>query len=136
MTPMTRFGIDAPTFVRLARSGKRPHAAHQLVAPNSLRSRALQLLLEEVRSGELDDEQALQIHERITELKVRLLGDRVSRRTAWAYARKFDWQDLEDAEYLAVTSLQADALVTVDSRLAARASGVVPLAPYEGLFSE
>ena len=133
---MTRFGIDAPTFVRLARSGKQPHAAHQLVAPNSLRSRALQLLLQEVRASELGEEQALQIHERLTELKVRLLGDRVSRRTAWAYARRFDWQDLEDAEYLAVTNLQADALVTVDPRLAAKASGVVPLAAYVDLFNE
>lgn len=133
---MTRFGIDAPTFVRLARSEQRPHATHQLVAPNSLRSRALQLLLQDVRASELDEEQALHIHERLTELKVRLLGDRVSRRTAWTYARRFDWQDLEDAEYLAVTALQADALVTVDPQLAAKASGVVPLAPFEHLFSE
>jgi len=53
------------------------------VAPNSLRLRALELLLQEVRAGKLTDDEALQIHERMTELKVRLLGDRVSRRVAW-----------------------------------------------------
>jgi predicted nucleic acid-binding protein len=132
---MTRFSIDPPTFLRVARHEERPHRDHQLVAPNSLRSRALALLLREVRAGELDDGQALQIHEQLTELKVRLLGDRVSRRTAWTYAREFDWEDLEDAECLAVTRLQADALITVDPRLAAKAAGVVPLATFEDLFS-
>src|SRR5947207_15852681 len=121
---MTRCAIDPPTFVRLARSGLRPHPAHQLVAPNSLRSRALELLLTEVRAGHLDDREALELHERLTELRVRLLGDRVSRRTAWDLARQFDWDDLIDAEYLAVTKLQADALVTKDPDLAGKAADV------------
>jgi predicted nucleic acid-binding protein len=104
------------------------------VAPNSLRTRALELLLQEVRSGELDDREALEIHERLTELKVRLLGDRVSRRTAWDIARQLDWDQLADAQCLAVTKLQADALVTIDPELAERASEVVALAAYEDLF--
>lgn len=70
-----------PTFLQLARGDRRPHPAHQLVAPNSLRSRALELLLQEVRAGQLTDDEALQIHERMTELKVRLRVDRVSRRS-------------------------------------------------------
>ena len=131
---MTRYAVDPPTFVALARHGVPHHPAHQLVAPNSLRSRALALLLQEVRAGDLGETEALQLHERLTELKVRLLGDRVSRRTAWTYARQFDWPDLDDAEYLAVTALQADALVTVDPRLADRAANVVPLAPFDALF--
>ena len=68
---VTRFGIDAPTFLRLARGDRRPHPSHQLVAPNSLRSRALELLLQEVLAGQLTDDEALQIHERMAELKVR-----------------------------------------------------------------
>ena len=55
----------------------------------------------------------------MTEIKIRLLGDRVSRKTAWRVAREHDWDTLRDAEYLAVTRLQADALVTVDPGLAA-----------------
>jgi predicted nucleic acid-binding protein len=133
---MTRFAIDPPTFVRLARSGQRPHPSHQLVAPNSLRSRALELLLTEVRAGHLDDREALELHERLTELKVRLLGDRMSRRTAWDLARQFDWDDLVDAEYLAVTKLQADALVTNDPDLAAKAADVVPLAQFGDLLTQ
>jgi predicted nucleic acid-binding protein len=44
---------------------------------------------------------------------MRLLGDRVSRRTAWKIAREHGWETTYDAEYLAVAKLQADALVTV-----------------------
>jgi predicted nucleic acid-binding protein len=108
--------------------------SHQLVAPNSLRSEALELLLHAVRGGELGEREALALHERITETKVRLLGDRVSRVTAWRIARERDWPTLHDAEYLAVTRLQADALVTVDPDLFAKAEGVVALAPLAALF--
>jgi hypothetical protein len=48
---------------------------------------------------------------------MRLLGDRVSRRTAWRIAREHGWETTFDAEYLAVTKLQADGLVTIDFRL-------------------
>lgn len=57
----------------------------------------------------------------------------MSRGTAWQIAREQDWETLRDAEYLAVTRLQADALVTVDPALAARAEGIVPVAPLEAL---
>ena len=69
----------------------------------------------------LTEEVALQRHERLTELKMRLLGDRVSRRVAWKIAREQGWETIYDAEYLAITRLQADALVTVDPALAAKA---------------
>ena len=132
---MTRFAIDATTFLRVARQEPRPDPSHQLVAPNSLRTRALELLLTEVRLGRLEDHEALVIHERLTELKVRLLGDRASRRAARALTRQHDWDELGDAEYLAVARLQADALVTVDEALASKALGLVPLAPLDDLYS-
>src|SRR3954453_6449745 len=134
--PMTRFSIDPTTFLQLAWTERRPHSSHQLVAPNSLRLRSLELLLGKVRAGQIDDRVALEIHERLTEVKVRLLGDRVSRRTAWNLARRFDWEDLADAECLAVTKLQADALVTIDAGLASKAAHIVPLAPLDDLFTE
>src|SRR5215208_965638 len=89
--------------------------------------------LDAVRSGDLTEDLALEHHERLTELKMRLLGDRVSRRTAWKIAREQGWKTIYDAEYLAVTRLQADALVTVDAAMATRAEGLVPLAPLETL---
>jgi hypothetical protein len=52
-----------------------------------------------------------------------------SRATAWRIARDHDWDTLRDAEYLAVTRLQADALPT----LAAKAQQVVPVAPPQAL---
>lgn len=93
------------------------------------------MLLEEVRAGRVDEREALEVHEVMTGIKVRLLGDRVSRRTAWDLARRFDWDALADAECLAVAKLQADALVTLDTDLAAKAADVIPLAVYEVLFT-
>ena len=131
---MARYVIDAPTFLHLVDQGLPVDPSHQLVAPNSIRSEALELLLREVIVGERTEKSALELHERMTEVKMRLLGDRVSRRTAWDLAREHDWDTLRDAEYLAVTRLQADALVTVDPDLAAKARGIVPLAPVSALM--
>jgi predicted nucleic acid-binding protein len=128
---VARYVIDAPTLLHVV--AEEVPIRHQLVAPNLVRSQALNLLLERVRSGELAEDVALRHHQRLTELKMRLLGDRVSRRTAWNIARDQGWETTYDAEYLAVTKLQADALVTVDPALAAKAEGIVPLAPVAAL---
>lgn len=124
---MARFVVDARTLLYLVDEKVPVHPDHQLVAPNVIRSEALSVLLADVRSGVRSEAEALERHERLTELKMRLLGDRVSRRTAWQIAREHDWEDLGAAEYLAVTRLQADALVTVDPELEAKADGVVRL---------
>ena len=131
---MARYVIDAPTLLHLVDGHLHVDPAHQLVAPNSIRSEAMQLLLHQVRRGQRTDRAALELHDRMTELKMRLLGDRVSRAVAWRIAREQRWDVLRDAEYLAITRLQADALVTVDSALAAMAADIVPVAPLEALF--
>ena len=133
MTAMARYVIDAPTLLHLIDRDLPVDAGHQLVAPNSIRSEALQLLLDDVRAGRRTEQAALTAHERLTEVRMRLLGDRVSRGTAWRIALEQDWEALRDAEYLAVTRLQADALVTVDADLAARAQGIVNVAPLAAL---
>lgn len=133
---MTRCVIDAPTLLHLVARDIAFSPKHQLVAPNLIRSQALSLLLTAVRQGDLDEDLALHQLERITELKMRLLGDRVSRRTAWKIAREQGWETTYDAEYLAVTKLQADALVTVDPAMAAMAKDIVPLAPLEALVAD
>jgi hypothetical protein len=69
-------------------------------------------------------------------MKMRLLGDRVSRRTAWQIARQHDWDTLQDAEYLAVTRLQADALGMVDPRLAAAAGTSCRSPPSRTCFGD
>lgn len=133
---MARYGIDAPTLLHLVERGWRDVGEHQLVAPNLIRSQALALLLGAVRRGGLTEQAALERHERMTELRMRLLGDRVSRRTAWRIAQEQGWDSTYDAEYIAVARLQADALVTIDPALAAKADGLVPLAPLSALGAE
>ena len=131
---VARYVIDAPTLLHIVDGDLPLDPGHQLVAPNSLRSEALELLLRDVLAGRRSEKAALQCHQRMTELKIRLLGDRVSRRTAWDIALARDWDSLRDAEYLAVTRLQADALVTVDERLAAVATHLVPVAALDDLL--
>jgi predicted nucleic acid-binding protein len=133
LRPMARYVIDAPTLLRILDEPVPVHPSHQLVAPNSIRSEVMGLLLREVQRGERTEEEALERHERMTELKMRLLGDRVSRRTAWKIARDNGWDDLRDAEYLAVARLQADALVTVDPELAAKAASLTRVASIPDL---
>ncbi|MDA8357796.1 MAG: hypothetical protein M0Z95_16250 [Actinomycetota bacterium] len=131
-----RYAIDAPSVLRVVADNVEVHPDHQIVAPSVIRSDALSLLFEAVRRGELTEETALRCHERLTELKMRLLADRVSRRMAWKIASEQGWDSTRAAEYLAVTSLQADALVTIDPDLITKASGLVPLASLDDLTAQ
>ena len=131
---MTRFVIDAPTFVQLVATDVRVAPEHHLVAPQLLRSQALALLFDAVRRGKLTEQEAMDRHDAMTGIKVRLLGDRVSRRLAWQIAREHGLDSTTDAEYLAVTRLQADAYVTVDPAARMRAEGVVPLGSVDELI--
>ena len=133
MPAVARYVIDAVTLLHLVAEDVQIDPEHQLVAPSTIRSQALSLLLQAVARGDLTEEVALLRHERLTTLKMRLLGDRVSLRVAWTIARERNWESIDDAEYVAVTRLQADALVTVDPALAAKAESLVPLAPLEAL---
>ena len=130
---MTRYTIDAPTLLHIVTEQLPVNPEHQLVAPQAIRSQALTLLLGQVRRDELTEKKARELHTRFTELKIRVLGDRVSRWTSFQIAREQGWDSTYDAEYLAVTRLQADALVTVDPALAERAEGLVTLAPVSAL---
>jgi predicted nucleic acid-binding protein len=67
-------------------------------------------------------------------LRMRLLGDRVLQSVAWKIADELGWPDTMDAEYVALTQLQADALITLDERLADAVNEVVTVAPVEALL--
>lgn len=131
---MTRFVIDAPTLLHVLESGRSVGRSHQLVAPASIRSQVMDLLLRKVNHDELSEQEALALHERLTATRLRLLNDRVSRRAAWDIARRKGWDTVSQAEYLGLVRLQADALVTIDATLAAAGADIVPLAPLESLF--
>lgn len=130
---MTRYVIDPPTLLHIVTEQVAIAPEHQLVAPQAIRSQALTVLLGRVGRGELTEKQARELHTRLTELKIRVLGDRASRWTSFKIAREQGWDSTYDAEYVAVTRLQADALVTVDPELATKVEGLVPLAPVSVL---
>ncbi len=83
--------------------------------------------------GELEPRPALEQLARIRELPIRLLGDAVLRRRAWDIAEQLGWADTYDAEYVALTQLQADAFVTLDAKLARRLGGIVATATIDAL---
>ncbi len=129
---VTRYGIDSAALLLVVEQELPIAPGHSLVAPNRVLPDLLGTLLADVRNGARTEKAALELHTRATETKIRLLGDRVSRRIAWNLAMQLGCE-LRDAEYLAVVKLQADALVTVDSRLAALAVGIVPVAGLDAL---
>jgi len=62
-----------------------------------------------------------------------LLGDRALQQTAWKVADRLDWPDTLNAEYVALTQLQADAFITLDAELARAVKAIVKTAPGEVL---
>jgi hypothetical protein len=91
------------------------------------------LLYRDVRNGVLDESGGRRQLDELAGLKIRLLGDRVSRATAWRLADELGWDDTPAAEYLAVAVLQADALVSDDPVLVAAASARLRVAPFSEL---
>ena len=132
---MTRFVVDCGVVLHLAREGIEVSAEHELLAPTLLRSQTLSALHEAVHAGEIPAEVALDRLTRIRAMPIRLLGDAVLRRRAWDLAEQLGWAETYDAEYVALTQLQADALVTSSTELARRVEGIVTTATIDALTS-
>ena len=131
---MTRYVVDAGAVLDLASGdGTEVSAEHELLAPTLLRSQTLSALHESVHRGELAADTARERLARIQQLPIRLLGDAVLRRRAWDLAEQLGWASTYDAEYVALTQLQADALVTLDAKLARSVDGIVTTASIDVL---
>jgi predicted nucleic acid-binding protein len=130
---MTRFVVDAGAVLHLASEGLDPARDHQLLAPTLLRSQTLSALHEAVQRGEIPADVARDRLARIGRMPIRLLGDAVLRRRAWELADRLGWASTYDAEYVALTQLQADALVTLDDDLANRVGRIVRIASIDAL---
>ncbi len=130
---MARFVVDCGVVLQLASEGVDVAPEHELLAPTLLRSQTLSALHEAVHHGELAADVARERLKNVGALPIRLLGDAVLRRRAWEIAEQLGWADTYDAEYLALTQLQADAFVTLDAELARQAEGVVALASIDAL---
>jgi predicted nucleic acid-binding protein len=122
---MTRFVVHASAVLDLAAEGIEAPGAHELLAPTLLRSQTLSALHEAVQRGELPAEVARERLTCIGRMPIRLLGDAVLRRRAWDLADQLGWASTYDAEYVALTQLQADAFVTLDAELARSVEGIV-----------
>ena len=130
---MTRFVVDCKTLLAIAAGEIEVAAEHKLVAPTLVRSQALAALYEAARRGEISRDQGLERVTRINSLKVRFLGDKVLQRNAWKVADQLGWATTYDAEFVALTQLQADAFVTSDVDLARAVSGLVEATTIDAL---
>ena len=130
---MTKFVVDAGAVLHLATEGIEVGAEHELLAPTLLRSQVMSLLHEAVQRGEIADGVARDRLAKATKIKVRLLGDAVMRRRAWEVADQLGWWETYGAEYVALTQLQADALLTLNPDFARAAGALVTVASVDDL---
>lgn len=130
---MTRYVITADVALQLAAQRVVPAEEHELVAPTLIRSQMLSSLYRQVRLGELDRDEADARMDHFRSMRPRLLGDRVLQRVAWRIAEQLGWDDTLDAEYVALTQLQADALITLDDHLASAVGDLVSVASIDEL---
>ncbi len=130
---MTRFVVHVSAVLEIAAQELEVADEHELLAPTLLRSQALSALHEAVQRGDLTADVARERLARIGRMPIRLLGDAVLRRRTWEVADRLGWAATYDAEYIALTQLQADAFVTLDAELARSAEAVVRVASLDAL---
>ncbi len=132
---MTRFVLGPDAALALAGRDAGIPARHRLLAPTLLRSQVLARLYADVRAGALTRKEADVRLATLRRLRIRLLGDRALQQVAWRLAAQLGWGDTFVAEYLALTRLQGDALVTADVDLRRAAAGVVAFASVEDVLA-
>ncbi|MGO8956676.1 MAG: hypothetical protein ACLQFR_04800 [Streptosporangiaceae bacterium] len=130
---MTRYVIGPDVAMQLAQDETLIRGDHQILAPTLLRSQLLSLLYQAVHRGEMTRKDAERRLDYVRGLRIRLLGDRVLQSVAWKVADRLGWPDTFDAEYVALTQLQAEALITLDRQLAHAVKYLVSVAPIEAL---
>jgi len=131
---MTKFVVDVGVVLHLASVGFEVPETHELLAPTLLRSQTLSALHEAVQRGEIPADVARDRLAFIGRMPIRLLGDAVLRRRAWEVADQMGWPSTYNAEYVALTQLQGDVLVTLDTELARSVEGIVATASIDALL--
>jgi predicted nucleic acid-binding protein len=131
---MTRYVIGPDVAIRLAGDEAEVPDGHHMLAPALLRSQMLSLLYQAVHRGEMTKEAAERRLFYARGMRIRLLEDHELQVVAWKVAGQLGWPDTFDAEYVALTQLEADALITLDRQLAGAVKDLVTVAPLEALF--
>ena len=130
---MTKFVVDASAVLHILAADVDVSDEHELLAPTLLRSQVLSALHEAVQRGDIPADVARERLGRIGNMPIRLLGDAVLRRRAWEVADELGWASTYNAEYVALTLLQADALITLDDELARSVEGTIKTASIDAL---
>jgi predicted nucleic acid-binding protein len=130
---VTKYVIGPDVAIHLAQEKAEIGDEHRLLAPTLLRSQTLSLLFQAASRGEMTKRDAEQRLNHIRGLRIRLLGDRVLQSAAWKVADQLGWPDTLAAEYVALTQLHADALITLDARFADAAGKLVAVASIDAL---
>jgi predicted nucleic acid-binding protein len=133
---MTVYVIDAHAAIELVRRGYSGEGEWELFAPTLLRSQVLTIVHAELVAGHGDPGQLLDLAEHACRLPRRLLGDAVLRQTAWTIASEQGWPETYDAEYIALTRLHGEALVTGSDVLREKAAAIVRTEPVNHLLDE
>ena len=131
---MTRYVIGPDVAIRLAGDEAVVPDGHHMLAPGLLRSQMLSLLYQAARRGEITKKDAERRLDYAHGMRIRLHEDRFLEDAAWKVADQLGWSDTFDAEYVALTQLEADALITLDTQLADAVKDLVTVAPIEALF--
>ncbi len=130
---VTRFVVDCETLLQIAAGEIEVAPEHKLLAPALVRSQALSAVYAAARRGEISAAEGIARVRRVNSLDVRFLGDKVLQQEAWEVAEQLGWETTYDAEYVALTKLQGDALVTSNRNLARTASALVETVTVDAL---
>jgi predicted nucleic acid-binding protein len=130
---MTKYVIGPEVALRLAHENATIRNEHQFLSPTLFRSQVLSLLYQSVRAGKMTKKEADRQLDHVRGLRIRLLGDRVLQDRAWKIADQLGWPDTLNAEYIALTQLQADAFITLNKDLATAVKSLVTVAPFDAL---
>jgi predicted nucleic acid-binding protein len=130
---MTRYVIGPDVAIQLAGDEAVVPDGHHLLAPALLRSQMLSLLYQAVHRGEMTKEDAERRLFYVQGMRIRLHEDYLHQDAAWQVADRLGWSDTFDAEYVALTQLEADAFITLDRQLADAVKDLVVVAPIEAL---
>ena len=131
---MTRYVVGPDVALLLAQQEARIRREVTLLAPTLMRSELLNLLFQLVGARKMSKADAGKHLDYMRGLRIRLLGDRVLQAKAWQLADELGWPETFGPEYIALTQLQADALVTTNSKLAAAAKRFVSVVPTKVLM--
>lgn len=104
--------------------GFRHFGEESLIAPPHMWSEARSSLHEALWRGEITELTTLGTLERLEAAPIRLRNHKKLGRTAWRLAEDFGWAKTYDAEYVALALLLDCQLVTLDSRLHRRTTGL------------